>query len=269
VTISSTSATSHAPTCLFGAIAGDMIGFRFEHNKCTDPNFELFTKNPHFTDDTVLTVAVADAILNQRGYGETIVDYARRYPKAGYGSFFRRWLANDGIEPYNSFGNGSAMRVSPVAWAFETMDKVLCEAEQSASVTHNHPEGIKGAQSVALAIYLARTGADKNQIREEIETRFEYNLRRTLAEIQPTYQWDSTSPGSVPESIIAFLESADFESTVRNAILLGGDADTMAAIAGSIAEAYYGVPEEIVTKVSKRLPADLLDVVEKFQTYAR
>jgi ADP-ribosylglycohydrolase len=133
------------PACLFGAIAGDMIGFRFEWNKCTDPDFALFTKNPHFTDDTVLTVAVADAILNQRGYGEAIVEYARKYPKAGYGSFFRRWLANDGIEPYNSFGNGSAMRVSPVAWAFNTEEEVLREAEYSAAVTHNYPEGIKGA----------------------------------------------------------------------------------------------------------------------------
>lgn len=259
----------YPPTCLFGAIAGDMIGFRFEWNKCTDPNFTLFTRNPHFTDDTVLTVAVASAVLNQRGYGEAIVEYARKYPKAGYGSFFRRWLADDGAEPYNSFGNGSAMRVSPVAWAFNTEEEVLREAERSAAVTHDHPEGIKGAQSVALAIYLARTGADSDQIRTEIETRFGYNLSRTLDEIRPSYKWDSTSPGSVPESIIAFLESADFESAVRNAILLGGDADTMAAIAGSIAEAYYGVPEEIVVEVRKRLPADLLDVVEKFQVYAR
>jgi len=253
------------PTCLFGAIAGDMIGFRFEWNKCTDPNFVLFTQKPHFTDDTVLTVAVADAILTQRGYGEVIVEYARRYPKAGYGSFFRRWLANDGVEPYNSFGYGSAMRVSSVAWAFDTREEVLREAERSAAVTHNHPEGIKGAQSVALASYLARIGADKDQIREEVETRFGYNLHRTLDEIRPTYQWDSTSPGSVPESILAFLEASDFESTLRNAILLGGDADTMAAIAGSIAEVYYGVPEEIVSEVRQRLPADLLDVVEKFQ----
>jgi ADP-ribosylglycohydrolase len=173
------------------------------------------------------------------------------------------------MEPYNSFGNGSAMRVSPVAWAFKAGEEVLREAERSAAVTHNHPEGIKGAQSVALAIYLARTGADKDQIRKEIEARFGYNLHRTLDEIRPAYQWDSTSPGSVPESIIAFLESTDFESALRNAILLGGDADTMAAIAGSIAEAYYGVPEEIVAEVRKRLPADLMDVVEQFQIYAR
>jgi ADP-ribosylglycohydrolase len=260
---------AHSTTCLFGAIAGDIIGSRHEWKACTDPQVALFSKSSKFTDDSVLTIAVADAILAQRGYGQAIVEYARRYPKAGYGSFFRRWLADDGVEPYNSFGNGSAMRVSPVAWAFQTEEEVLREAEHSAAVTHNHPEGIKGAQSVALAIHLARTGADKNQIRAEIESRFGYNLSRTLDETRPNYKWDSTSPGSVPESIIAFLESTDFESTVRNAILLGGDADTMAAIAGSIAEAYYGVPEEIVAEVRKRLPADLLDVVEKFQVYAR
>lgn len=260
---------ARSTTCLFGAIAGDIIGSRHEWKACTDPQFALFSKSSKFTDDSVLTIAVADAILTQRGYGEAIVEYARRYPKAGYGSFFRRWLANDGVEPYNSFGNGSAMRVSPVAWAFKAEEEVLREAERSAAVTHNHPEGIKGAQSVALAIYLARTGADKGQVRKEIEARFGYNLHRTLDEIRPVYQWDSTSPGSVPESIISFLESTNFESTIRNAILLGGDADTMAAIAGSIAEAYYGVPEEIVAEVRKRLPADLLDVVEKFQVYAR
>jgi ADP-ribosylglycohydrolase len=260
---------AYATTCLFGAIAGDIIGSRHEWKACTDPQFALFSKSSKFTDDSVLTIAVADAILAQRGYGEAIVEYARRYPKAGYGSFFRRWLADDGVEPYNSFGNGSAMRVSPVAWSFQTEEEVLRQAEHSAAITHNHPEGIKGAQSVALAIHLARTGADKNQIREEIESRFGYNLSRTLVEIRPNYKWDSTSPGSVPESIIAFLESTDFESTIRNAILLGGDADTMAAMAGSIAEAYYGVPEEIVAQVRKRLPTDLLDVVEKFQVYAR
>ena len=256
---------AHSTTCLFGAIAGDIIGSRHEWKACTDPQFALFSKSSKFTDDSVLTIAVADAILTQRGYGEAIVEYASRYPKAGYGSYFRRWLKEDGIEPYNSFGNGSAMRVSSVGWAFDSLEDVLRESESSAAVTHNHPEGIKGAQSIALAIYLARMGAEKEKIRDEIETRFGYNLRRTLEGIRPKYKWDSTCPGSVPESIIAFLESTDFESTVRNAILLGGDADTMAAIAGSIAEAYYGIPEEIVAEVRKRFPADLLDVAEKFQ----
>lgn len=251
--------------CLYGAIAGDMIGSIHEWKACTDPQFALFSKSSRFTDDSVLTLAVADAILNQRAYVDVIVEYARKYPRAGYGSFFRRWIANDGMEPYNSFGNGSAMRVSPVAWAFDTLDEVLLEAERSAAVTHNHPEGIKGAQSVALAIYLARTGVEKKEMRAEIESRFGYNLHRTLQEIRPGYKWGSTCPGSVPESIIAFLESTDYESTVRNAILLGGDADTMAAIAGSIAEAYYGgVPDEIAMQVRSRLKPEMLDVVEKF-----
>jgi len=253
------------PVCLFGAIAGDMIGSRHEWKPCTDPHFALFSKSSKFTDDSVLTIAVADAIINQRGYRDTIVEYATRYPKAGYGSYFRRWLKEDGVEPYNSFGNGSAMRVSPIGWAFNSMEEVLLEAEWSAAVTHNHPEGIKGAQSVALAIYLARTGSKKEEIRQEIETRFGYDLSRSLDEIRPAYQWDSTCPGSVPESIIAFLESTNFESAVRNAILLGGDADTMAAISGSIAEAYYGgVPSEIETEVRRRLPPDLLDLVDLF-----
>lgn len=197
--------------------------------------------------------------------GEVIVEYARRYPKAGYGGYFRRWIKEDGVEPYNSFGNGSAMRVSPVAWAFNSVEDVLYEAERSASVTHNHPEGIKGAQSIALAIYLARTGVEKEEIRREIETRFGYDLRRSLDEIRPSYQWDSTCLGSVPESIIAFLESTDFESAVRNAILLGGDADTMATISGSIAEAYYGgVPSEIEFEVRQRLQPELLKIIELF-----
>jgi len=259
--------TVQSSTCLFGAIAGDMIGSRHEWKACTDPQFALFSKSSKFTDDTVLTLAVADAIINQRGYSEAIVEYARRYPKAGYGGYFRRWLKENGVEPYNSFGNGSAMRVSPVGWAFHSMKDVLLEAERSAAVTHNHPEGIKGAQSVALAIYLARTGAGKEDIRQEIETRFCYDLERSLGDIRPGYQWDSTCPGSVPESIIAFLESVDFESAVRNAILLGGDADTMAAIAGSIAEAYYGgVPSEIEFEVRRRLPPELLKIVELFSS---
>ena len=256
---------TRSSSCLFGAIAGDMIGSRHEWKACTDPQFVLFSRRSKFTDDSVLTIAVADAILNQRGYGEAIVDYARRYPKAGYGGYFRRWLKEDGVEPYNSFGNGSAMRVSSVGWAFNSLEEVLLEAERSAAVTHNHPEGVKGAQSVALAIYLARTGVEKEEIRQEIEARFGYDLKRTLNEVRPTYKWDSTCPGSVPESIIAFLESTDFESAVRNAVLLGGDADTMAAISGSIAEAYYGgVPNEMEVEVRRRLEPELLNIVELF-----
>jgi ADP-ribosylglycohydrolase len=253
-------------TCLLGAIAGDMIGAPYEHHAVTDPAFPLFTEYSHFTDDTVLTIAVADALINQQPFGDTIREYARRYPHAGYGGFFRKWMYADQPRPYNSYGNGSAMRVSPVGWAFETTEDVLRAAEQSAACTHNHPEGIKGAQSVALAIFLARQGASKAEIKVEVESRFGYNLSRRLAEIRPEYRWSVTCPGSVPESIIAFLESTDFESAVRNAISLCGDADTMAAIAGSIAEPFYGgVPDEIAGQVRERMPPDLWIVTEEFR----
>lgn len=251
--------------CLLGAIAGDMIGARYERHRTTDENFPLFTDGSHFTDDTVLSIAVAEGILHNGEYSKFILEYARRYPHAGYGGYFREWVRLGGYEPYNSFGNGSAMRVSPVGWAFDTVEDVLHEAEASAIVTHNHPEGIKGAQAVALSIFRARTGAGKDDIRSEIKKRFGYDMSRTLAEIGPVYKWDVSCQKSVPESIIAFLESTDFESAVRSAIMLGGDADTMAAIAGSIAEAYYGgVPVEIAEEVQNRLPADLSDIVMEF-----
>ena len=251
--------------CLLGAIAGDMIGGRYERHRAIDKNFPLFTEGSHFTDDTVLSIAVADGILHGGEYSKYILDYARRYPHAGYGGFFREWVRSGGQEPYNSFGNGSAMRVSPVGWAFNTEKDILREAGASAVVTHDHPEGVKGAQAVALSIFRARTGGSREDIRSEITDRFGYDMSRTLAEIAPVYRWDVTCQKSVPESIIAFLESTDFESAVRSAIMLGGDADTMAAISGSIAEAFYGgVPVEIAEEVQKRLPAELLDVVNEF-----
>lgn len=251
------------PFC-FGAIAGDVIGSRFERNRPKDPQFTLVKNTCFFTDDTVLTIAVADALLHDGDYGKYIREYALRYPKAGYGSYFRRWMASDNPQAYNSFGNGSAMRVSPVAWAFTSANDVFRQAEKTALITHNHSEGIKGAQAVALSIYMARTGLQKPEIKSEIETRFGYNLSRRLDHIRPSYRWDSTCPGSVPESIIAFLEAHDFESAVRNAINLGGDADTMAAIAGSIAEAYYGIPAGIIKAVHERIPMEFWRVVEEF-----
>ncbi len=250
---------------LLGAIAGDIIGVPHEYTRRKRLDFDLFTQHNHYSDDTVLTVAVADAILSDGDYGSAIRRYGHRYPNADYGGLFREWLQSKSYTPYNSFGNGSAMRVSPVGWAFDTIDMVLKEARRSAEVTHNHPEGIKGAQAVALAIYLARTGADRPEIYREIQTRFNYNLDRFLDEILPTYEWDVTCQGSVPESIIAFLESMDFEDSVRKSISLGGDADTMAAITGSIAEAFYGcVPEEILEEVKKRLPKEFWKVIEEF-----
>jgi len=251
--------------CLLGALAGDMIGSVYEFNPVKHTHFQLFTPSSRITDDSVLTLAVADAILSGKGYQECIHQYAHTYPNSGYGGMFRRWMASDDPQPYNSFGNGSAMRVSPVGWAFDSVENVLFEAKASAAVTHNHPEGIKGAQAVALAIYRARTGASKDDIRCEIIARFGYNLSSTLDEIRPTYQFDETCQQTIPPAITAFLESVDFEDAIRKSISLGGDADTLAAIAGSIAEAYYGnVPEEIATQVRERVPGELWKVVDKF-----
>lgn len=249
---------------LLGAVAGDIIGSPYEYIGFKSTEFELFTPACRFTDDTILTVAVADAILTGGDYGEAIREYGLRYPDAGYGGFFRTWLRKGG-GPYNSFGNGSAMRVSPVGWAFGAEKDVLREAERSASVTHNHPEGIKGAQAVALAIFLARKGASKSDLKSEIAKRFGYSLDQTLEEIRPGYKFDETCQRSVPPSIVAFLESDDVEDAIRKAISLGGDADTLAAITGSIAEAYYGgVPDEIVAGIRPRLADELWGVIVRF-----
>ena len=259
-----------SPICLLGAIAGDIIGSVYEYDAPKSTEFELFTPGSQITDDSVLTLAVTDAIVNGRSYRDCIHEYALAYPHSGYGGMFRSWMHAENPQPYNSFGNGSAMRVSPVGWAFNTVEDVLREAEASAAVTHNHPEGIKGAQAVALAIYRARNGNTKDEIRKEITERFGYDLSKTLDEIRPTYHFDETCQKTVPPAIIAFLESQDFEDAVRKAISLGGDADTLAAITGSIAEAFYGsMPEEIVEEVRKRVPEELWDVVEQFsQKYA-
>jgi ADP-ribosylglycohydrolase len=248
---------------MIGAIAGDMIGAPYEGRPIKTKDFDL--RVSRFTDDTVLTVAVAHAILGGVGYGESIRSFAQTYPHAGYGSSFRRWMWLPDPEPYHSFGNGAAMRVSPVGFAFESVQAVLEEAERSAEVSHNHPEGIKGAQATALAVYLARQGEGREAIRKEITDRFGYNLDRTLNQIRPGYGFDVSCQGSVPEAIIAFLESDSYEDAIKNAVSLGGDADTMACIAGGIAQAYYrGVPEGIVREVREKLPPDLLDVVARF-----
>jgi len=250
---------------VLGAIAGDIIGSVFEHHPIKTVEFPLFSERSTFTDDTVLTVAVANAILNGWAYGPTIKAFGRRYPYAGYGASFYQWLQLAEIQPYNSWGNGSAMRVSPVGYAFESEEAVLQEARKSAVVTHNHPEGIKGAEATALAIYWARTGRNKEDIRREIERRFGYDLGRRLADIRPSYRFDVSCQGSVPESIIAFLESEGVEDAIRKAISLGGDSDTMGCIAGGIGEAYYGVvPTEIVEQVQRRMPVELWEIVENF-----
>lgn len=253
---------------MLGAIAGDIIGSPFEGwgRQIKTTEFDLFTEQSRFTDDTVLTVAVAKAILSGMDYTSALKLYGQRYPRAGYGGAFRQWIHSVGSAPYNSWGNGSAMRVSPVGWAFDTVEDVLREAERTAEVTHNHPEGIKGAQATALAIFLARTGESKQQIKREIAERFSYDLDRTLADIRPTYGFDVSCQGSVPESIVAFLEADGFEIAVRNAISLGGDSDTMACIAGAISEAFYGrVPAEIVSEVRTRLPEEFVEVIDEFR----
>ncbi len=250
---------------MVGAIAGDIIGSVYENFRTKRKEFKLFTPVSSFTDDTVLTVAVADAILTKSEYGPTIKSYARRYPLRGYGPRFLVWMATPGFAPYNSFGNGSAMRVSPVAHAFCSMDEVLDHARQTAECTHNHAEGVKGAQATALAVFLARHGADKESIRSEMRQRFGYDMSRTIDSIRPSYRIDLTCPGSVPESIIAFLDSTSFEDAIRNAVSLGGDADTQACIAGAIAEAYYkAIPPDILHEVRRRTAKALWEKTLQF-----
>jgi ADP-ribosylglycohydrolase len=250
---------------MIGAIAGDIIGSAFEFEPFKSKDFDLVQPATRFTDDSVLTVAVARAILEDDDYGDAIREIGLRYPNSGYGLHFYHWLRMGETGPYNSFGNGSAMRVSPVGFAFDDEEKVLLEARRSAEVSHNHPEGIKGAQATALAILLARRGCGKDEIKQEIQSRFEYDLERPLAEIRPVYIFNETCQGSVPEAIIAFLESESYEDAVRNAVSLGGDSDTQACIAGGIAQAHYGMPPaEIVDLVRTILPEDLWAITEAF-----
>jgi ADP-ribosylglycohydrolase len=254
---------------MIGAVAGDIIGSFYEAFPTKATDFPLFHKDCRFTDDTVLTVAVADWILNGGDLVDLLHRYFEAYPQAGYGMSFIRWAGHKCREPYNSWGNGSAMRVSPVGFAFDSLDVVLAKAKATAEVTHNHQEGIRGAQATAAAIFLARSGSDKLDIKGYVQNQFGYDLNRTLDQIRPDYSFEVSCQGSVPESIIAFLESSDYETAVRNAISLGGDADTMACIAGGIAEAYYGgVPEPIREKtfeiLDDRLTAIAAQFVERF-----
>ena len=249
---------------MLGAILGDIVGSTYESANAKDYNFELFPKGSSFTDDSVLTIAVAEAILKGCDYGQNIKKWALRYPKKAYGNRFRQWMTSDNNEPYGSFGNGSAMRVSAVGWLFGSEETVLREAEKSTACTHNHPEGIKGAQATAISIYFARKGKDKDFIKTYIEDKFGYNLNRSVEEIRKTYSFDESCQGTVPESIICFLESTSFEDAIRKAIYIGGDSDTIAAIAGSIAEAFYGIPNNFLAKTLSYLPKDMLKVVEDF-----
>jgi ADP-ribosylglycohydrolase len=251
---------------MLGAIAGDVIGSVHEGAGTKTKDFPLFTPESTFTDDTVLTVAVADCLLHGRDYVDAFHDYFDAYPAAGFGGTFFWWASSRRRQPYNSWGNGSAMRVSPVAYFGATLDEVLAEARRTAAVTHDHEQGIRGAQATAAAVFLARAGRSKEEIRRYTEEQFGYFLDERLDDLRPTYHFDVSCQGSVPQSILAFLESTSFEDAVRNAISLGGDADTMACIAGAIAEPFYGgVPPAIAAHVLAALDEPLRSVVQEFQ----
>ena len=250
---------------MLGAIIGDIIGSVYEHYPVKTKDFALMDPRCRFTDDTVLTIAVADAIMTGQPYREALIAWGRRYPDAGYGASFLRWLASRNPQPYNSWGNGAAMRVSPVGYAFSTETEVLREAKKTALISHNHPEGIKGAQAAALTVFLARDKQSKAKIRSRIVHQFGYDLDRSIEGIQPGYHFDISCQGTVPEAIIAFLEATCYEDAIRNAVSLGGDSDTLACIAGGIAEAYYAdIPPCLIDDARAVLPPDLLRVVDSF-----
>lgn len=252
---------------MIGAIVGDVIGSVHEIAGTKTKDFPLFDDDSRFTDDTVLTVAVASCLLSGNSYVDAFHEYFWAFPRAGYGESFQRWALFKSREPYGSWGNGSAMRVSPVGFAFDSLQQVMDEAERCARVTHDHPEGIRGACATAAAIFWARSGASKPEIRRNVEEHFGYDLQRSLDEIRERYAFDVSCQGSVPEAIIAFLESTDFEDAIRNAISLGGDADTQACIAGGIAQGFYGeVPSVIRERVWRLLDPRLQFIVLEFES---
>ena len=255
---------------MLGAIAGDIIGSPFEFSPIKSTHFPLFSADSTFTDDTVLTIAVADAAMHDLNPVDTLKDYFSRYPERGYGGSFARWARSERSKPYNSWGNGSAMRTSSIGWLFNSKAEVLHRAKAYAEITHNHSEGIRGAQATALAILMARQRATKAQIQREISAWFHYNLDKPVDAIRETYIFDVSCQGSVPQSIICFLESDSYDQAVRLAVSLGGDADTMACIAGGIAEAFYGfIPEYIAEETRARLPGEFLSVLDEFAPQIR
>lgn len=250
---------------MIGAIAGDIIGSVYEWRPIKTKDFPLFEPKSTFTDDSVLTIAVSNAIMRGEAYQDNIRKIGRRYPNVGYGRSFMGWLLSDHPRPYNSWGNGSAMRVSPVGFAFRDDATIIKEAGITAEITHNHPEGIKGAQATALAVFLAGQGATKGTIRDRIAAEFGYDLSRTVDDIRPHYTFDISCKGTVPEAIIAFLDSTSYEDAVRNAVSLGGDSDTLACITGGIAEAFYKkIPFHILKEVKRRLSEDLWSMTVHF-----
>lgn len=265
---------------MYGAILGDIIGSPFEFDRGDKTkDFKLFSRRSHFTDDSVMTLAVCEALLKV-GQDATVKEiedavitsmqsWGRRYPHEGYGGYFRRWLTARHPEPYNSFGNGSAMRVSAAGWLYDSLEKTRVVAKATANVTHNHPEGIKGAEATASAIFMARNGSSKEEIKKYIENEFHYDLNRTLDEIRPSFHMDETCQKTVPEAIIAFLEARNFEDAIRNAVSLGGDTDTLGAITGSIAEAYFGISETLISECRNRINKDMRDIVDAFYSLVR
>ena len=266
---------------MLGAIIGDTVGSVYEFNNIKTTDFQLFSPRNNYTDDSIMTMAVAEWLLNDPQHGmdtleASMVGFAQKYPcpMGGYGGGFYRWLfmpKSLGFEgerhPYNSWGNGSAMRCSACGWMFDTLEETERVAGLSAAITHNHPEGIKGAQSTAAAIFLARNGKSKEEIRNYISTKYGYHLNRTCNEIRPVYDWDSSCQGTVPEAMLAFFDSTDFESAIRLAVSLGGDSDTLACITGGIAEAYYNsIPNEIAVEMWDKLPEDFKTILKEMET---
>lgn len=251
---------------MLGTLAGDIVGSIYEWNNIKTTVFPLFQEQCRFTDDSVLTVALAEAILTGEAYAPVMRRYCRRYPDAGYGRNFLSWAQSDDAPAYHSYGNGSAMRISPAGWAFDSLEQVLEKAKEYSSVTHDHPEGVKGAQATAAAVYLARTGATKGEIAAFVAGRFGYDLSRSCDEIRPGYSFDVSCQGTVPQALTAFLESTDFENAIRLAISLGGDSDTLAAITGGVAQAYYGgVPAAIASETLRFLDEPLRKVTLEFE----
>jgi ADP-ribosylglycohydrolase len=249
---------------MLGAIIGDVVGSIYEFDNHKSKDFPLFKDESYFTDDTVLTCATARAILDNKDYSEVYRAMGLQYPAAGYGGMFSQWLSDPFMGPYGSFGNGSAMRVSPVGWAYDSDAEVLAAAKASAESTHNHPEGIKGAQATALAIFLARNGQSPADVGKVIAEQFGYDLSPTVDELRHTYAYNETCQATVPEAMCCYLEADSFEDAIRNAISIGGDSDTLAAIAGGIAEATFGIHETIATEALQRLDEDLSSVVVRF-----
>ena len=265
---------------MLGAIIGDTVGSVFEFHNIKTTDFPLFGPRNNYTDDSIMTMAVADWLLTDPQHGmdtleASFLNFAQKYPcpMGGYGHGFYRWLFEpdsmgfeDGRHPYNSFGNGAAMRCSANGWMFDTLEETERVAGLSAAITHSHPEGIKGAQSTAAAIFMARNGKSKKEIREYISTKYGYNLNRTCDEIRPVYDWDSSCQGTVPEAMVAFFDSTDFESAIRLAVSLGGDSDTLACITGGIAEAFYKeIPDDIALKIWGLIPEDFKDIFGKME----